>query len=343
MTALFDSITGTGSIEALETRFRELVGTRFGIALCNATCALHAALLASGVKSGDEVIVPAYTWGGSITGVLQIGATPVFADIDETLTLDPRDVLAKITGKTKAVILVHLFGHPGYCFELRKICRDAGIILIEDCAQAFGAKDRRRPVGSFGIGCFSFSPGKILNVGEGAVLTTGDEDVYDRLLYYTQHPLRQRKDSLTINRLNQFALNYRLASPLAEAALAKLDGALQEISERTKAFTELSAMLAKANFAGLTPVSAREGVAVSWHRYSPALNKGITADELESIQTFLGGLGFRMQKGYIAEPLYRDAALSEYLPFRVRKKIRRLILPITELACQSRVGIERLD
>lgn len=343
MTTLYDSITGTGSIETLETRFRELIGTRFAVAMCNATSAIHATLLAAEVKRGDEVIVPAYTWGGSISGILQIGAIPVFADIDKTLTLDPQDVIAKITDKTKAVILVHIFGHPGYCFDLQKICRDAGINLIEDCAQAFGAKEQGRMVGSFGTGCFSFSSGKLLNAGEGAVLTTDDENLYDRILYYTQHPLRQRKDGLEIKHLNQFALNYRLAGSLAENVLLKIDEALKKISEKRKEFTELSDALAEANFTGIIPVTLRDTVSPSWHRYSPALDGETSGDEIIRIQSFLGKLGYRMEKGYVSEPLYRDYALYEYLSLNVRKKIKLLFLPNTELACQTRVGIRRLD
>jgi perosamine synthetase len=343
MPAIYDSITGGGSVAALETKFRTFVGTRFAVAMTNATSALHAALLASGVERGDEVIVPAYTWGGTLTGVLQIGAFPVFADIDETLTLDPQDVAAKITDKTKAVIVVHLFGHPGYCLALRNICQNAGIALIEDCAQAFGAREDEQPVGSFGTGCFSFSAEKILNVGEGAMLTTDDETVFDRVLYYTQHPLRQRKDGLEIRHQNQFALNYRLASSLAEAALGKFDNALEEISKRTEAFAKIAAEIGTADFPWLEPVTVRDSVSPSWHRYSPTLPKEIKDNELNYIQWFLGNFGYRLENGYISAPLYRDAELYEYLPLRIGRKMKRYCLPNTELACRTRVGIGRID
>jgi perosamine synthetase len=131
--------------------------------MTNCTSAIHASLLASGVKRNDEVIVPAYTWGGTITGLLQIGAVPVFADIDDTLTLDVDDIKSKITGKTKAVIAVHLFGHPCDMESLTTICSQNNLALIEDCAQAFGAKINGRYVGSFGIGCFSFGYRKPLS------------------------------------------------------------------------------------------------------------------------------------------------------------------------------------
>ncbi len=341
MSELYDSITGTGSIEALETRCRELVDTRFAVAMCSATSAIHAALLAAGVQRGDEVIVPGFTWGGSVAGILLIGAIPVFADIDKTLTLDPEDVLSRLTSKTKAIIVVHLFGHPGDCSRLQGICNDEQITLIEDCAQAFGARDRERSVGSFGIGCFSFSAGKQLNIGEGGMLTTDDEGVYDRVLYYTQHPLRQRKDMLGTNKTNQFALNYRLASALAENALTKFEKALEEIPKRAREFEELSLQLAKANVAGLAPVKVRDGVFPSWHRYSPEIDNNIFDDNFHSIQSFLGRLGYQMESGYISEPLYRDLALGEYLPSRIRTKLRQIRLKNTELACETRIGIRK--
>lgn len=341
MSSLYDSITGVGAIEVLESRFQELTKTRFAVAVCNATSALHAALIAAGIKRGDEVIVPAYTWGGSITGILQIGAIPVFADIDDTLTLDPEDVIAKITERTKAVIVVHLFGHPASCFRLQTVCHDAHITLIEDCAQAFGAKERGQSVGSFGTGCFSFSWGKILNAGEGGMLTTNDELLYDRVLYYTQHPLRQRKDMREISRLNQFALNYRLSPQAAKAALTKFDNALKKVSENAKAFSELSVYLTNANLSGFIPVTVRDNVYPSWHHYSPALCTGISTNEIETIQRLLNKLGYQLEKGYVSEPLYRDSALYEYLSHHVKASIKRLVLPKTEFACKSRVGIKR--
>jgi dTDP-4-amino-4,6-dideoxygalactose transaminase len=175
-----ESIAGTGCVAELERKFAEYVGTRYAIAMSSCTAALHAALIACGVKRGDEVIAPAYTWGGSIAGALNLGAIPIFVDIDETLTISPAEVERLITRRTKAVIAVHLFGHPCDLEKLTAICWQNGVALIEDCAHAIGAKIGERHVGTFGVGCFSFSYAKSLSAGEGGMLTTTDTEVYDR-------------------------------------------------------------------------------------------------------------------------------------------------------------------
>jgi perosamine synthetase len=334
----FDSISGTGAIRALEDRFREFVGTRFAIAMCNATSAIHAALMASGVHRGDEIITQSYSWGGSITGALQLGAIPAFADVDSGFGLDPDDLPKKISPRTKAVLLVHLFGFPSRTNEIRKICEESNIALIEDCAQAFGATQNGQSVGSAGIGCFSFSAGKALGVGDGGMLTTDDRDIFESIIYRTQHPLRQLREMDRKRFTNQFALNYRMSEHTAVCVLKSFDGAIRQVENRARELKNISEELPSL-FSSIKPIHVPPSDRPSWHRYSPDVDRDCFDGEYSEIDAFLKKKGFAVEKGYVPIPLHRDPALQDYLPVRRRAAIKHLDLPATEKACNNRIGI----
>lgn len=172
-----------------EEEFSKYIGTRFAIATSNGTTALHTALAAAGIKAGDEVIVPPFTFVATATSVLHQDAVPIFADIDkETFTIDPRDVKRKITEKTKAIIVVHLFGHPAEMDEIMEIANERDLIVIEDCAQAIGAEYKGRKVGSIGhISAFSFYATKNMMTGEGGMVLTNDEKMANKARLIRHH------------------------------------------------------------------------------------------------------------------------------------------------------------
>jgi perosamine synthetase len=343
ISGLYDSVTGGGNVAALEKKIAEYVGAKFAIAMTNCTSAIHTALIISGVKRGDEVIVPAYTWGGTISGLLQIGAIPVFADIDGTLTLDVDDVRSKITDKTKAVIAVHLFGHPCDMESLTAICSQNNLVLIEDCAQAFGAKINGQYVGSFGIGCFSFGYNKILSAGEGGMITTNSEEIYDRIIFLTQHPLRQRKDIFSFSEPNEFALNYRIHPLTAKAVLEAFDSALVALAEKRGLFNSINNEILQTPLKWLEPVIIRDSAEHSWHRYSPKLDPSISDSDYETIKSFFAEHGCIIEDGYIQKPLYRHRALRYYISRRAFRAMRNLSLPQTETACLTRIGVALRD
>ncbi|MCI0549594.1 MAG: aminotransferase class I/II-fold pyridoxal phosphate-dependent enzyme [Anaerolineae bacterium] len=334
-----DSIAGIGAVAALEERFAKFVGCRFAIAMPNCTSALHAALLACGVQREDEVLVASYSWGGCVAGALHIGAVPVFADIDDTLTLDMEDVREKISEKTKAVIAVHLFGHPCALNKLAALCRENELQLIEDCAQAFGAAINGHQVGSFGIGCFSMGSGKHLNAGEGGMITTSDEDILDRILFYTQHPLRQRKDMTRWCEPNEFALNYRVHPLAAAYALRRFDIVIGDMKCRRERFEELNHILSDYGGNVLSPVSVREGVEHAWFRFSPLRHPNATERDYEEAGKHLADCGFVLEPGYIHTPLHQQPSLFHYLSNRIAKRIKSTHLPKTEAACRNRIGV----
>ncbi len=165
----------------LELRIAELVGVRHAVAVNSGTSALWTLLSALGIGPGDEVIVPGFTFVASMSAIVYTGASPVLAEIDDTFNLDPRDVEARITDKTKAILAVHMLGAACNLDALCDVADRHGIMLIEDAAQAFGGSHRGRRLGSIGIaGAYSFNLYKTITCGDGGMLVTDSPEVYER-------------------------------------------------------------------------------------------------------------------------------------------------------------------
>lgn len=184
------AFSGGPFVESFEKAFAGFCDTSFAVGVNNGTSALHLAMLALGVGAGDEVIVPANTFIATAWGVSYTGATPVFVDCDpDTWEISPAAIEAKIGPKTKGVIGVHLYGQPFDISAVKTICDKHGIFLVEDAAQAQGARYQGKPVGSFGeMACFSFYPGKNLGAcGEAGGISTNKEQYYRHLLRLRNH------------------------------------------------------------------------------------------------------------------------------------------------------------
>jgi dTDP-4-amino-4,6-dideoxygalactose transaminase len=175
---------GQGPIADFERQFAQLTGSRHALAMNSGTAALHSAYFALGVKPGAEVIVPGYTFFATAAPILQCGGRPVFCDVDpETLLADPDDVERRITSRTRAICVVHLWGNPAPMDRFVDIARRHNLGLIEDCSHAHGALYRNRAVGSWGhIGCFSLQGPKAVSAGEGGIAVTDDPVLFDRML-----------------------------------------------------------------------------------------------------------------------------------------------------------------
>ncbi len=162
-----------------ENEFSKFVGTKYAIATNSGTSALHVLMLSIGIKRGDEVIVPSHTFIATVSPLIHIGAKPVFAEIDEkTYTIDTNDIRKKITDKTKAIIPVHLYGHPAAMDEIKEIAEEHDLKIIEDACQAHGAEYKGKKVGSIGdAAAFSFFPSKNMTVaGDGGMIVTDNEE-----------------------------------------------------------------------------------------------------------------------------------------------------------------------
>ena len=182
-------------VETFERDFAAACGAGFAVGVASGTDAIRLALMGVGVGRGDQVIVPAHTAVATIAAVEAVPAVPVLVDIDpESYTIDPQAVAAAITQRTKAIVPVHLYGHPADMHALREIADRHGVAVIEDCAQAHGAMWRGSPVGSLAtVGCFSFYPTKNLGaIGDGGAIVTNDEDVAQRVRMLREYGWRTR-------------------------------------------------------------------------------------------------------------------------------------------------------
>ncbi|MCY2687958.1 DegT/DnrJ/EryC1/StrS family aminotransferase [Salinimicrobium sp. TH3] len=184
------SFSGGTFVQEFETEFAQFCKVKYAVGVNNGTSALHLTMLALGIGPGDEVIVPANTFIATAWGVSYTGAKPVFVDCtSDTWEIDASQIKNKITANTKAVIGVHLYGQPFDIESVAKVCKEHGLFLIEDAAQAHGALYKGTPVGGFGeMACFSFYPGKNLGAcGEGGGITTNNETYYTHLLSLRNH------------------------------------------------------------------------------------------------------------------------------------------------------------
>ena len=222
-------------IREFESRFAALCERRFGIATSNGTTALHLALAALDIGPGDEVIVPALTFVATANAVRYTGGTPVFADADRvTWNLDPQAVRARITRRTKAIVAVHLYGQPADMTALRAVARRAGLTLVEDAAEAHGARHRGRPVGSLGdVSCFSFYGNKMVTTGEGGMVLTSDAKLDRRLRLLRDHAMSPKRRYYHA----EVGFNHRMTTMQAALGLAQLDR-FDEILERKRRIAE---------------------------------------------------------------------------------------------------------
>jgi len=195
-----------------EQRFAELCHVREAVAVSSGTAALHLALLAHNVGRGDEVITTAFSFAATANVILLAGATPVFVDIEpDTYTLDPVQTEMALTRRTKAIMAVHLYGHPCDMKRLEQLAEAYSLVLIEDACQAHAATIDGRPVGSFGTGCFSFYATKNITTGEGGMVTTNDPAIAERVRLLRNHGQEAR--------YYQIALGYNLRMTEMQAAL----------------------------------------------------------------------------------------------------------------------------
>lgn len=219
-------------VPLFESAFAQYCGVEHAVAVSSGTAALHLALLALGVKPGDEVIVPALTYVATANAVVYCGARPVFADSEpQTWNLDPSELERLITPRTRGIVAVHLYGHPADMDPILKIASRHGLFVIEDAAQAHGAEYRGRRVGRFGsAAAFSFFGNKIITTGEGGMVVTEDGELAERMRWL-------RGQGMDPKRRYWFPIvgyNYRMTNLQAAVGLAQLERIDQRLEERRR-------------------------------------------------------------------------------------------------------------
>ncbi len=221
--------------EQFELSFANYIGSKFAVTLPSCTAAIHLSLLALNVKPGDEVIVPDATWIATAAPINYVSAVPVFADVDsKTWCMDARSLEENITEKTRAVIPVDLYGNMPDMDTIVDVAKKHNIAIIEDAAEAIGSSYRGKKAGSIGdIGVFSFHGSKTLTTGEGGMLVTNDESIYERVLFLRDHG-RQSGDRMFWN--TEVAYKYKMSSMQAALGLAQLERIDELLAKKQQIF-----------------------------------------------------------------------------------------------------------
>lgn len=246
----------------LEQRFSELLGAKYVVACSSGSAAVHCAIAAIDPEPGDEIITTPITDMGALAPILYQAAIPVFADVDPlTGNVTAETIAARLSGKTRAIIVTHLFGNPCEMGPIVDLARARGIPVLEDCAQAYLARDGGKLVGTHGaIGCFSLQQGKHITTGEGGLCVTNDADLARRMRLFVNKGWGYGDPNPDHYFL---ALNYRLTELQGAVALAQLDKLVWGVEQRRRMAARLSEQIE--GLAGITtPRCAPDAVHVFW-------------------------------------------------------------------------------
>ncbi|MDP8266427.1 MAG: DegT/DnrJ/EryC1/StrS family aminotransferase [Candidatus Aceula meridiana] len=265
-------------LDRFEAAMASFTNTKYAIATSSCTGALHIAMAALGIKPGDEVIIPETTWIATASCVCYLGATPVFVDVHrDTWCMDPQCFQAAITSKTKAVIPVHMFGHPADMDEINAIAEKHGVTVIEDAAPGIGSLYHEKPAGSLGFAAaFSFQGAKPFTTGEGGVLVTNDKKFYERAYYYWDHC----RDNSGMLNVTGIGLKYKMSNIQAALGLAQVERAQEIINHRRQIFFWYKDRLG--DVVGMSMNVEKPGIYNNYYVPTIILDKdfGITRDEV---------------------------------------------------------------
>jgi perosamine synthetase len=250
-------------VGAFEKAFSAYCGANYGVAVCNGTVALHLMLVAAWITKGDEVIIPSFTMAASAFAVCYTGAIPVFVDADkDTWNIDITGIEKKITGKTKAIMPVHIFGNPCNMVAIRSIAKKYNLMVLDDAAEAHGAEYNGVKIGGFAdMTAFSFFANKNITTGEGGMVVTNNKEYYDRLRYFKN--VCFSLDAPRIYQHNDIGFNYRMSNLHAAVGLAQTEKADYYRSLRIK-----NALLYKKYLSGIDGIQFQKdeanGLNVHW-------------------------------------------------------------------------------
>ncbi len=240
------SFEGGKMVREFESKAVKLLGAKHVVAVNSGTAALHSVLLAMGVKSGDEVVVPSFTFVATANMVLACGAKPVFVDTRNDYNLDPAEFRRAVTKRTKIVIPVHLYGYPADMDEIREIAEAHSIRIVEDAAESLGAEYKGKQTGTISdAGCFSLYATKVATAGEGGAVSTDSDELADRLRFVRNHGMLHGYDS------RHLGFNYRLpemAAAIASVQMDRLPGFLEARKRNAKFLMERLSRIEGAEF-----------------------------------------------------------------------------------------------
>ena len=292
-------------IDEFERKFSEFCGVKHGIATTSGTTAIHLALASVGISPGDEVIMPDFTMIATADPVVHLGARPVLVDSEmETWNMDPSLIARKITEKTKAIMVVHIYGHPCDMDPINELAEKHGLVVIEDAAEAHGAEYRGKRTGSLGnIGCFSFYANKIITTGEGGMVVTDDDSIAEKCRLLKDLAFEKKRF------FHRFAgYNFRMTNLQAAVGVGQMDLIDRSVETRRRNAALYNSLLEGTRGLVLPPEAAW-AKNVYW-MYTIMLDDsfGITRDELASL---LAGKGIETRTTFF--PMHIQPALQEFL------------------------------
>lgn len=299
-------------------RFKQICPARHVMTCSSGTAALHIAVAAAGIGPGDEVITAPITDIGTVIGVIYQQGVPVFADLGATdYNLDPADVERRITPKTKAIIAVHLFGNPCDMQPLRAIADKHRLVLIEDCAQAWGAKYRGAPIGTVGdIACFSLQNSKHVTCGDGGIVASSNEQFGPSLQRFGDKGFDRIKGGL----FESFATNYRMSEPQAAVAAAQLQRLEAIVSKRAALGNYLTERIAGLN--GVQPHRVHPKDRCGYWYYMFRIQPDAFRCSRAEFVKALAAEGVPASAGYIPVPLHRNPVFLNHSFFNGRWPVR---------------------
>lgn len=305
-------------VTALEEAFAKLTGTEYAIAVSSGTTALHVALLAHGIGPGDEVITSPFTFIASANSILFAGARPVFVDIrDDSFNIDSDQIEAAITPRTKAIMPIHLYGLMADMQPIMEIARKHGLVVIEDSAQAHGARYRGQSAGSFGTGCFSLYATKNMTSGEGGIITTSDSGIAERAKLLRSHGAKVRYYH------DDLGYNFRMTDLHAAVGLAQIRKLPEFNSRRQHNAGFLNQHLRRV----VTPTQP-EGYCHSWHQYTVRLADGDRDTAIQQLKQAGIGTGIFYPVPIYRQKVYLDRGYTDHLPVTERVTKQVFSLPV---------------
>jgi len=308
------SFYGGPEVQALENEWNEYYGSKYSVSVNSATSGLYMAIGALGIGYGDEVIVSPYTMSACAMAPMIYGAIPVFADVDDMGSLDPKSIRALVSSRTKAILVVHQFGIPADMDEIMSIAKKHNIKVIEDCAQAHGAKYRGRYVGTIGnIGVFSLNVNKTIQSGEGGVCVTNDKDLHFRLALIRNHGEAVVGAAEYDNITNIAGFNYRmteLQAAVCRVQFNKLDGLN---AERLKLVKQLNNGLREFDF--LVVPEEKYDCESTYYVYPLKFLSEIAGIKREQFVKAVNAEGINFFQGYV-KPLYTQPVYQKKILFK---------------------------
>jgi perosamine synthetase len=290
---------GGKRVRELEFLLQDYLNVKNVVSINSGTSALLAALLAADVKTGDEVLLPSFTFVATANSILAAGAKPVFVDVNKyDYTIDVSDMKAKITKKTRAIVPVHLYGHPADMEEITEVAETKSLSIIEDACQSLGSTYNNRQTGTFGImGCFSFYASKVLTAGEGGAVVTNDDSIAEKLKMIRNHGMVEGYDTRILG------LNLRL--PELSAAIAKTQMfRLREMLGLRRRNAEMLATLISdvANDNGIILPSESQSKRFNWYLYTIVITKDNLRNKIQKKMTLNDKIGATV---YYDPPVHR--------------------------------------